>query len=90
MDRAGETIETGAKLARWMLAADEAPRFVPLMHGGLIVLCDRLTWAEEWIDPKALTRQSPRYLFRISQSARWCSVRSWRAAWSRGGCLPRA
>ncbi|MGH3165436.1 MAG: class I SAM-dependent DNA methyltransferase, partial [Trebonia sp.] len=41
-----ETIETGAKLARWLFAADEAPRFVLLLHGGLVILCDRLTWGE--------------------------------------------
>jgi hypothetical protein len=41
-----ETIETGAKLARWLFAADEPPRYVLLLHGGVIVLADRLTWGE--------------------------------------------
>jgi len=41
-----EKIETGAKLARWLFAADEPPRYVLLLHGGAIVLADRLTWAE--------------------------------------------
>jgi len=39
-------IETGAKLARWLFAADEPPRYVLLLHGGVIVLADRLTWGE--------------------------------------------
>jgi hypothetical protein len=41
-----ETIWTGAKLARWLFAADEPPRYVLLLHGGVIVLADRLTWGE--------------------------------------------
>jgi hypothetical protein len=41
-----ELIETGAKLARWLFAADEPPRYVVLLHGGVIVLADRLTWGE--------------------------------------------
>lgn len=41
-----ETITTGAKLARWLFAADESPRYVLLLHGGVIVLADRLTWGE--------------------------------------------
>jgi hypothetical protein len=41
-----EKIETGAKLARWLFAADEPPRYVLLLHGGVIVLADRLTWGE--------------------------------------------
>jgi hypothetical protein len=41
-----EKVETGAKLARWLFAADEPPRYVLLLHGGVIVLADRLTWAE--------------------------------------------
>jgi hypothetical protein len=41
-----ERIETGAKLARWLFAADEPPRYVLLLHGGVIVLADRLTWGE--------------------------------------------
>jgi hypothetical protein len=41
-----ERIETGAKLARWLFAADQPPRYVLLLHGGVIVLADRLTWGE--------------------------------------------
>jgi hypothetical protein len=41
-----EKIETGAKLARWLFAADEPPRYVLLLHGGVVVLADRLTWGE--------------------------------------------
>jgi hypothetical protein len=41
-----ETIETGAKLARWLFAADDPPRYVLLLHGGVLVLADRLTWGE--------------------------------------------
>ena len=41
-----EKLETGAKLARWLFAADEPPRYVLLLHGGVTILADRLTWAE--------------------------------------------
>jgi hypothetical protein len=46
-----ETIETGVKLARWLFAAQvagagEPPRYVLLVHGGVVVLADRLTWGE--------------------------------------------
>ena len=46
-----ETIEAGAKLARWLFASvltdsGEPPRYVLLLHGGVIVLADRLTWGE--------------------------------------------
>jgi hypothetical protein len=41
-----ETIETGAKLARWLFATDNPPRYVLLLHGGVVVLADRLTWGE--------------------------------------------
>jgi hypothetical protein len=41
-----ERIETGAKLARWLFAADTPPRYVLLLHGGVVVLADRLTWGE--------------------------------------------
>jgi hypothetical protein len=41
-----EKIETGAKLARWLFAADEPPRYVLLLHGGVVVLADRATWGE--------------------------------------------
>ena len=41
-----ERVETGAKLARWLFAADDPPRYVLLLHGGVIILADRLTWGE--------------------------------------------
>lgn len=41
-----EQIETGAKLARWLFAADDPPRYVLLLHGGVVVLADQLTWGE--------------------------------------------
>jgi hypothetical protein len=46
-----EVIETGAKLARWLFAAEivgsgESARYVLLVHGGVVVLADRLTWGE--------------------------------------------
>ena len=46
-----EVIETGAKLARWLFAAQladtgESLRYVLLVHGGVVVLADRLTWGE--------------------------------------------
>ena len=39
-----ETIETGKKLARWLFDADEPPRYVLLLHGGVVVLADRAAW----------------------------------------------
>jgi hypothetical protein len=41
-----ERIMVGAKLVRWLFDTDEPPRYVLLMHGGVIVLADRLAWAE--------------------------------------------
>jgi hypothetical protein len=46
-----EKVETGAKLARLLFASElastgEPPRYVLLLHGGVIVLADRLTWGE--------------------------------------------
>jgi hypothetical protein len=41
-----ERITTGAKLARWMFDTDEPPRYVLLVHGGVVILADRVTWAE--------------------------------------------
>jgi hypothetical protein len=41
-----ELITTGAKLARWLFDTDEPPRYVLLLHGGVVILADRLTWAE--------------------------------------------
>jgi hypothetical protein len=41
-----EVITAGAKLARWLFDTDEPPRYVLLLHGGVLILADRLTWAE--------------------------------------------
>jgi len=41
-----ERLTTGAKLARWLFDTDEPPRYVLLLHGGVIILADRLTWPE--------------------------------------------
>ena len=41
-----ERITTGTKLARWLFDTDEPPRYVLLLHGGAVILADRLTWAE--------------------------------------------
>jgi hypothetical protein len=41
-----QQIATGAKLARWLFATDNPPRYVLLLHGGVVVLADRLTWGE--------------------------------------------
>ena len=41
-----ETIEAGTKLARWLFATDTPPRYVLLLHGGVVILADRLTWGE--------------------------------------------
>jgi hypothetical protein len=41
-----EVITVGAKLARWLFDTDEPPRYVLLLHGGVIILADRLAWAE--------------------------------------------
>ena len=41
-----ERITAGAKLARWLFDTDEPPRYVLLLHGGVVILADRLTWAE--------------------------------------------
>ena len=41
-----ETIETGKKLARWLFDADEPPRYVLLLHGGVVVLADRVEWGQ--------------------------------------------
>jgi hypothetical protein len=41
-----ERITAGAKLVRWLFDTDEPPRYVLLLHGGVIILADRLTWAE--------------------------------------------
>jgi hypothetical protein len=41
-----ERLTTGAKLARWLFDTDEPPRYVLLLHGGVVILADRITWAE--------------------------------------------
>ena len=41
-----ERITTGAKLVRWLFDTDEPPRYVLLLHGGVVILADRLAWAE--------------------------------------------
>ncbi|MEU5567591.1 class I SAM-dependent DNA methyltransferase [Micromonospora musae] len=42
-----ETIDTGAKLASWLLAADNPkPRYVLILSGGVITLADRTAWGE--------------------------------------------
>ncbi|MFE0592643.1 class I SAM-dependent DNA methyltransferase [Micromonospora echinospora] len=42
-----ETIATGAKLASWLLAADDPkPRYVLVLSGGVITLADRTAWGE--------------------------------------------
>jgi hypothetical protein len=41
-----EQITAGAKLVRWLFDTDEPPRYVLLLHGGVVILADRLAWAE--------------------------------------------
>ncbi|MEV6368158.1 class I SAM-dependent DNA methyltransferase [Micromonospora musae] len=42
-----ESIETGAKLASWLLAADSPkPRYVLILSGGVVTLADRSAWGE--------------------------------------------
>jgi hypothetical protein len=41
-----EQITVGAKLVRWLFDTDEPPRYVLLLHGGVVILADRLAWAE--------------------------------------------
>ncbi|MEU0559370.1 class I SAM-dependent DNA methyltransferase [Dactylosporangium sp. NPDC006015] len=42
----GQTIETGAKLASWFFAAENPPRYVLILSGGVITLADRSVWGE--------------------------------------------
>ncbi|WP_329101724.1 class I SAM-dependent DNA methyltransferase [Micromonospora sp. NBC_01699] len=42
----GDTIETGAKLASWLFAAENPPRYVLILSGGVITLADRSVWGE--------------------------------------------
>ncbi|SPT57088.1 class I SAM-dependent DNA methyltransferase [Actinomadura madurae] len=39
-------LRTGDKLASWLFAADEPPRYVLILAGGVVVLADRMTWGE--------------------------------------------
>ncbi|WP_409074487.1 DNA methyltransferase family protein [Micromonospora chalcea] len=42
-----ETIDTGAKLASWIFAADDPkPRYVLILSGGVVTLADRTAWGE--------------------------------------------
>ncbi|MFE9206822.1 class I SAM-dependent DNA methyltransferase [Micromonospora sp. NPDC007230] len=41
-----ETIITGAKLASWLFAAENPPRYVLILSGGVITLADRSAWGE--------------------------------------------
>ncbi|WBB80416.1 class I SAM-dependent DNA methyltransferase [Micromonospora sp. WMMD882] len=44
---AADSIDTGAKLASWLFAADEPrPRYVLLLSGGVVTLADRGAWGE--------------------------------------------
>ncbi len=40
------TVATGAKLASFLFAAEEPPRYVLLLTGGVVVLADRAAWGE--------------------------------------------
>ncbi|MCT2590741.1 class I SAM-dependent DNA methyltransferase [Streptomyces sp. N2-109] len=40
------TVATGAKLASFLFACEDAPRYVLLLVGGVVVLADRATWGE--------------------------------------------
>ncbi|MFC6017559.1 class I SAM-dependent DNA methyltransferase [Plantactinospora solaniradicis] len=42
----GELLATGAKLASWLFATEEPPRYVLIMSGGVITLADRSVWGE--------------------------------------------
>ena len=41
-----ERIAVGAKLVRWLFDTDVPPRYILLLHGGVVILADRLAWAE--------------------------------------------
>ncbi|MET8832916.1 class I SAM-dependent DNA methyltransferase [Micromonospora sp. NPDC004540] len=43
---ANETIDTGAKLASWLFAAETPPRYVLILSGGVLTLADRSAWGE--------------------------------------------
>ncbi|MFG3349320.1 class I SAM-dependent DNA methyltransferase [Streptomyces sp. NPDC048018] len=40
------SLVTGSKLASFLFACDEAPRYVLLLVGGVVVLADRMVWGE--------------------------------------------
>ncbi|MEU9540534.1 class I SAM-dependent DNA methyltransferase [Streptomyces mirabilis] len=40
------TVATGAKLASFLFACEDAPRYVLLLVGGVVVLADRAAWGE--------------------------------------------
>ncbi|WP_432069836.1 class I SAM-dependent DNA methyltransferase [Streptomyces sp. AA1529] len=40
------TVATGAKLASFLFASEEPPRYVLLLTGGVVVLADRAAWGE--------------------------------------------
>ncbi|MFI9002943.1 class I SAM-dependent DNA methyltransferase [Streptomyces sp. NPDC053541] len=40
------SLTTGSKLASFLFACDEAPRYVLLLVGGVVVLADRMAWGE--------------------------------------------
>ncbi|MEU8674422.1 class I SAM-dependent DNA methyltransferase [Streptomyces sp. NPDC048560] len=39
-------IATGSKLASFLFACDDAPRYVLLLNGGVVILADRAAWGE--------------------------------------------
>ncbi|WP_431883518.1 class I SAM-dependent DNA methyltransferase [Micromonospora gifhornensis] len=41
-----ETVTTGAKLASWLFAAEQPPRYVLILSGGVVTLADRAAWGE--------------------------------------------
>ena len=40
------TVPTGSKLASFLFACEDAPRYVLLLVGGVVVLADRMAWGE--------------------------------------------
>ena len=41
-----ETVTTGAKLASWLFAAEQPPRYVLILSGAVVTLADRAAWGE--------------------------------------------
>lgn len=65
-----ETIETGAKLASLLFAADSPkPRYVLILSGGVITLADRTVWGRAAIWPSASTPRTPATTTRNSTSS---------------------